>query len=77
MVARVERAAVGRVAPGTIITVKHVKKALGIPSGDKSATAFVSRALQELERRGVLDEAPRNGVRKYKTRGVSREEGQV
>ncbi len=68
MLGGVERVVSVHFTPGAIISTKHVKKAMGIPNGDKSATVFVARALQELEARGVLEAAQRNGVRRYKVR---------
>jgi len=41
--------------PGDLVSVKRIRKILGIPASDHSKTQFLRRALSMLEKRGILD----------------------
>ncbi|MHA1371278.1 MAG: hypothetical protein ACTSWN_10610 [Promethearchaeota archaeon] len=52
-----------------IIEVKNIRRVLGIPSGNRSKTAFISRALRKLCEYGCIDYDGKSGTHKYKKRG--------
>lgn len=54
---------------GAILETKHVRKALEIPSSDRSKTIFISRGLQKLNDLGFLEFIGRNSPKRYKISG--------
>ncbi len=54
----------------TIIEVKHVRRVMGIPSKNRSKTAFVARALNKLSEDGVLEYIDQKTTKRYKKRAI-------
>ncbi len=54
---------------GAVLETKHIRKALEIPSSDRSKTIFISRGLQKLHELGLLEYIGRNSPKKYKVIG--------
>ncbi len=54
---------------GAIVEAKHVRKALEVPSSDRSKTIFISRGLQRLHELGFLEYIGHNSPKKYKVVG--------
>ncbi len=54
---------------GAVVEAKHVRKALEVPSTDRSKTIFISRGLQKLHELGFLEYIGRNSPKKYKIVG--------
>nr|MDO8112501.1 hypothetical protein [Candidatus Sigynarchaeota archaeon] len=53
---------------GSIIEVKHVRRVMGIPSKNRSKTAFVARALDTLSENGFLEYLDQKTTKRYKKR---------
>ncbi|MEX2681853.1 MAG: hypothetical protein Q6373_009640 [Candidatus Sigynarchaeota archaeon] len=51
---------------GAVVEAKHVRKALDIPSSDRSKTIFISRGLQKLHELGYLEYIGKNSPKRYK-----------
>nr|MDO8086926.1 hypothetical protein [Candidatus Sigynarchaeum springense] len=54
---------------GAVVEAKHVRKALEVPSSDRSKTIFISRGLQRLHELGFLEYIGQNSPKKYKVIG--------
>ncbi|MEX2682522.1 MAG: hypothetical protein Q6373_013060 [Candidatus Sigynarchaeota archaeon] len=53
---------------GAIIEAKYVRRLMGIPSNNRSKTAFVARALENLSRNGLLEYFDHKTTKRYKKR---------
>nr|MDO8084206.1 hypothetical protein [Candidatus Sigynarchaeum springense] len=53
---------------GAIIDVKYVRRLMGIPSKNRSKTAFVARALDKLSNNGLLEYFDQKTTKRYKKR---------
>jgi hypothetical protein len=62
----VEKAIKDHFNDGAILEVRHVKRAMGISSKNRSKTAFISRALDKLSMDGLLEFLGRTTTKKYK-----------
>ncbi|MFX0099841.1 MAG: hypothetical protein ACFFCS_09670 [Candidatus Hodarchaeota archaeon] len=62
----VEKAIKENFNDGAILEVRHVKRAMGISSKNRSKTAFISRALDKLSRNGLLKYLGRATTKRYK-----------
>ena len=51
---------------GSTIDVKHIRKIMGISSKNRSKTAFLSRALENLSKKGRLKYIGRKTTKRYK-----------
>ncbi len=51
---------------GAVLEVKHLRRAMDVPSSDRSKTIFISRGLQKLHELGFLEYIGRNSPKKYK-----------
>ncbi|NMC07702.1 MAG: hypothetical protein GYA24_20985 [Candidatus Lokiarchaeota archaeon] len=53
---------------GAIIDVRYVRRLMGIPSKNRSKTAFVARALKKLSNDGLLSYFDQKTAKRYKKR---------
>ena len=51
---------------GSIIDVKNVRHVMEIPAKNRSKTAFIAKALDNLSRRGVLTYIDQKPIKRYK-----------
>jgi hypothetical protein len=56
---------------GAIIDVKYIRRLMGIPSKNRSKTAFVARALDKLSTEGVIEHFDQKTTKRYKKRTLS------
>ncbi len=56
---------------GAIIDVKYVRRLMGIPSKNRSKTAFVARALDKLSNNGLIEYLDQKTTKRYKKRFIS------
>jgi hypothetical protein len=62
----VEKVIKDHLSDGAIIDVKYVRRLMGIPSKNRSKTAFVARALDKLSSDGVITYFDQKTTKRYK-----------
>ena len=67
----VEKVIKDHFADGAIIDVKYVRRLMGIPSKNRSKTAFVARALDKLSNNGLIEYFDQKTTKRYRKRLVS------
>lgn len=57
---------------GSIIDVKNIRHLMEIPARNRSKTAFVAKALDNLSKRGVITYVDQKPTKRYKKTGRSK-----
>jgi hypothetical protein len=71
LVKDVEKVINDHFSDGAIIDVKYVRRLMGIPSKNRSKTAFVARALDKLSIDGTIEYFDQKTTKRYKKRGFT------
>jgi hypothetical protein len=67
----VEKVIKDHFSDGAIIDVKYMRRLMGIPSKNRSKTAFVARALDKLSNNGLIEYFDQKTTKRYKKRGIT------